>query len=285
MPRDIHSRSGARRQICVASLAAIALAGCNHSGPTGQTIATVNGENITISDLKLELAGIPAKLQRQAQPVALETLVQRKLLVQYAKKQGLDRSADYVVQLRQAGDLLLVRQALQGAISVARQPISKADVDQYLNNHPDISSNRRLLLVNQLQFAAPSAQIMDELKPAMSLDAVIAILQRHRIQPQRAQTQLDTAALPDEVNAKINGLKPGEPLISINGSGAVASAIVEAKVAPIEGDQAEAISRRRLQEAQAQAAIKQRQSVLRADAKVDYADGFKPAPITGRPKS
>jgi EpsD family peptidyl-prolyl cis-trans isomerase len=266
----------------VAMVAALALAGCNRAAPTGQTVATVDGESITSSELKLELAGVPAKFQKQAEPLALENLVQRKLLVQYAKKQGFDRSADYVVQLRQAGDMLLARRALQSTVSAARQPISAADVNEYLNGHPDITSNRRLLLVDQLQFPAPSAQIMNELKPTMSLAAVVAVLQQHHIQPQHAQTQLDTATLPDEVNAKIDGLKPGEPLISVNGANAIASAVVQTKAAPLEGDQAEAVARRRMQEAQAQAAIKQRQSVLRADAKIDYADGFK-APVQPKP--
>lgn len=284
MLKDLRSHGSSRGQILAALLASLALAGCHGAAPSGQTVATVNGESITTTDLKLELAGVPAKFRKQAEPLALESLVQRKLLVQYAKKQGIDRSADYVLQLRQAGDMLLVRRTLQGTVSAARQPISAADINQYLNGHPDVGSNRRILLVDQLQFLAPAADVMSELKPTMSIDAVLAVLQRHQIKAQRTQAQLDTAALPDDVNAKIDALQPGEPLITVNGPGAIASAIVQAKPAPLEGEQAQAAARRRLQENQAQAAILQRQNVLRSDAKIDYAEGYKPAATAAQPK-
>ena len=80
-----------------ALLACIALSGCGMIGgdkaPKGQVVATVNGEEITVTELNRELAGAapanPAE-RKAAEQAALESIITRKLVAQASKDQNLD---------------------------------------------------------------------------------------------------------------------------------------------------------------------------------------------------
>ena len=273
------------RQITLNMLIAMPIlaTACNrHSTPAGQTIATVDSGEITTSDLQLEMAGIPPGQRKQAQPRLVQTLVDRKVLAQYAASQNMDRSPDYVLQLRRLTETLLADRAAQQIAAGARQPISINEISQYLDAHPDIASNRRLLAIDQLTFPTPDAAVATELKPAKTLNDVIAVLQRHGIRAARNQTQIDTASLPDEFNAKLDHLQPGEPLTILNQPNSTSNVITGSKLMPLADVAAADVARQRINEQRVDTAIQQRGLALRNQAKITYAKGYAPteAPIT-----
>jgi peptidyl-prolyl cis-trans isomerase C len=279
MTEQAHTGRSFYQKTLVGALMALPLisAGCNrHDAPSGQTVATVNNGEITTSDLQLEMANIPPGQRNQAQPLVVKTLVDRKVLAEYAKTQGMDHNPDFVLQLRRATELMLAEKAAQRIAAAARQPISTSEVNQYLDAHPDIASNRRILTLDQLTFPLPNKTVATELKPAKSIDDVIAALKRHSVHFTRAQTQVDTAGLPDELSSKLDALQPGEPLIILNSPNSTANVIADSKSMPLEGDAAADAARQRIAAKQSADAIQQRGLALRQQAKISYAEGYAP---------
>lgn len=101
------------------------LHGCHHSAE-GDIVAVVNGDEITRNELNAALpqapAGSDAMLVRNA---ALDRLVNERLMVQAARKDGLDKSQDYIVKSHSAENLILssmfIRQTMGKIQSVSRE--------------------------------------------------------------------------------------------------------------------------------------------------------------------
>ncbi len=273
------------RQIVLSAMMAVPLitAGCNQKdAPSGQTIATVDDGEITTSDLQLEMASLPADQRKQGQPLVLQTLVDRKILAQYAKSQGLDRNPDYVLQLRQMTELLLAERAARQIAVGAQQPITVSEVNQYLDKHPGIA-NRRILTLDQLTFPMPDAVVATELESAKTIDDVVAILQRHNIQFTRNPAKGDTATLREDLMGKLDELREGEPLIILNRPNSTANTIVESKSMPLDGPAAAEAARKAIGAQRTNDALQQRGLFLRKQAKITYAKGYAP-PSAAKPK-
>src|SRR5690242_9094487 len=98
-------------------IAAMALTAMN-SGCTrkaeGQTVAVVNGQEITAPDLNfaLQQAKIPDSAdnaqKNAARSQVLQQLVDRRLLVEQARKEGIDKTPEYLNQQRLADETLLI---------------------------------------------------------------------------------------------------------------------------------------------------------------------------------
>lgn len=268
------------RQIMWSAMIVVPLltAGCNQkSAPSGQTIATVDGDEITTSDLQLEMRDMPPEQRKSAQSLVVKTLVDRKILTQYAKEQGIDRNPDFVLQLRRMTDILLAERAAQQIASRAQQPISVSQVNEYLDSHSGIT-NRRILTMDQLTFSFPNETVAKELESAKTVNDVIEILQRNNIQFARNEIKSDTAVLRDDLVKKFDTLEPGEPLIILNRPNSTAHVIIGSEISPLDSDTAEAVARKAIAAERTNAAVQQRGLALRKAAKVTYAKGYDPAP-------
>lgn len=268
-----------KRQFIVGSLLfpLLLAGGCDRAPKTdGQTIATVNGEAITNSDLQLELANIPPNRRKELQPLAVQSLVQRKILAQFAKESKVDRSPDYILQARRMEEALLAQRATQKIAASARQPVTTAAVNEYLDRHPELSSQRKLFLVNQLQFPTPSQEVIASLKPAKTEQELATLLSQHGIVARRSQATMDTAELSDRANKKMASLPPGEPLVVLEGQRAIASTVVSERVVPLSGEESEQIARNRMEGERSSAALRQRADMLRKQAEITYAKGYAP---------
>ena len=108
----------------------LAVSACGQSSktPTGQVAATVGGHEITVRQLQAELSGVPAaapaaqKAQKQG---ALDLIVQRTILADAARKQGLDKDPNFILLSERANEALLV-QRLQAKIASNVPPPSSS---------------------------------------------------------------------------------------------------------------------------------------------------------------
>lgn len=273
------------RQIMLSAIIAVPLltAGCNQkSAPSGQTIANVDGDEITTSDLQLEMREVAPEQRKSSQGLVVQTLVDRKILTQYAKSEGMDRNPDFILQLRRMTDILLAERAAQQIASRAQQPISVSQVNEYLDSHTGIS-NRRILTMDQLTFAFPNEAVTKELELAKTANDVIATLQRHNIQFVRNEIKSDTAALRGDLVGKFDKLAPGEPLVILNRPNSTAHVILASEPAPLDSATAEAVARKAIAAERTNAAVQQRGLALRKAAKVTYAKGYGPATDKNKP--
>jgi EpsD family peptidyl-prolyl cis-trans isomerase len=247
-------------QQSIVSLAMIALLAACHGGkPTGQVVAKVAGEEITATELRLEMAQLgggggadPAALQQQA----LGTLVTRKLLMREAVKRKLDASPEGKAASRRARELALVE--LLNAKLVSQQPADMSDnaVNKYIVAHPSQFANRKLITANQLTIQTGDASLGAKLTGMGELPAVVAYLVQNKIPFVRAALVIDTAQLSAEGAATLAALQTNALYAPPAAGGALrVLRIMAAQDAPLTGDEARNAALRMMQAARARTAL------------------------------
>lgn len=130
----------------------LALTACNRSGGNEQALAVVGDSEIThrevVENLDIRAADRTWSVDRGKLNLTLETLVQRRLLAQEARRQGLEKDATFHFAMRRAEEILLV-EALQRKISKTIKRPSLAQISTYIRHQPWRFADRyRLLLVD-----------------------------------------------------------------------------------------------------------------------------------------
>ena len=280
----------------VAPLACLALVSCKVPGfgggdkdPTGQVVATVDGEEITLTEVRTEMSGSPAPPNAQAakaiQENAIQQIIIRKLMAQAAHEQGLDKSPDFAIQKQRAGQALLA-QALQKQLTTSVPVPSKADAEAFVASHPGMFGQRKIMTVDQIRMPIPSNPAeLKEMEPMHSLGEIEAWLNSKGITYQRAASVLDTAGADPNMIAQLDKLPPGEPFILPAGNVLLINDIRDTKLAPFTGEAATnyamgIVRNQKLQEAVAKGV----DNLVKVNAsKIKYNASFKPARPLGAP--
>lgn len=268
-----------RRGMMLALGGALLLTACE-SKPTGQVAATVDGDEITSTELNAELAGVQVPkgadtkaLQRQA----LKRVIDRKLLASAARQDNLDQSPEFVVRRQQLEDALLVQLLTQKVARGLKAPTA-AEIDKYMAANPNMFAGRAILAVDQLRFPTPTREeSLKQLGTAHSMAEVAATLDRLGIKYQRGAGQIDTAQLPGPMMDQISKLPPGEPFVVPTGQFVVVSVITGSKPAPLQGDNVRQLATNGVKNTKLGEALQQRLTAEQKEAKIEYQPGFAPA--------
>lgn len=258
--------------------AMILISGCGKEA-TGQTVAVVNGEEISQAELNAELAAtnVPQGADtKKVLPQLLQRVVDRRLLAQAAIEEGLDRNPEYVSRQRRATEDLLIGMSMKRRGDSIKLP-SQAEIDKFIAENSSLFQQRSILSLNQIVFDPPSdMKLLDQLKNDHSLEAVSATLQRLRIPFSRAQSNLDTGTLPAAVAKQIAALPPGEPFVVPANGKIVVSVITGREAVGTSAEQsrkqaAELIKRQKLEDI-----MQNRLKELKSAAEISYQEGFAP---------
>ncbi|PVX31447.1 EpsD family peptidyl-prolyl cis-trans isomerase [Sphingomonas pokkalii] len=231
--------------VTAAAAAALAVSGCGQKGgdqlDKGQVVATVDGEEVTVFELNAELQSAPAPAgadRKVLEQLALQRVIERKILAKIARDEKLDKTPAYLIQQRRANELILATMLRDKIASGVTQP-TDADIAQYQAAHPDRFAQRKVYAVEQILFAPPSSnEKLREFAPLKTLDQLAAKLGADAIQFRRTNTQIDSAELPPEIAAKIAGLPAAEMFILPTQQGLTANVITSTTVQPLTGPQA-----------------------------------------------
>jgi peptidyl-prolyl cis-trans isomerase C len=268
---------GMSQRILLTVLIALAVSSCNRKAE-GQTVAIVNNEEITASELNNELAknsGVSAA-DKDARAAVLQRLIDRKLLVQQAKSDGLDKSPEYLNQLRQLNDELLINMLVSRRLNTSQVPTAN-EINGFEASRPEMFANREMWTLQQLLYPTPKAPaVIAKIGAASGLDEIAQILTTNGIQFTRQTKKLDTAILPPPIFKQIAALKPGEPFVVPGGEKTLASSIVAREPAALSPDQARQVALAAMKRENAQKIVQDRVKSLRATAKIEYQPGFAP---------
>src|SRR3954462_7578982 len=105
-PTNFQTGQIMRHRIILALVIALAVSGCQKKAE-GQTVAVVNGEEITAGELNDALTAdntLNSANAKDARAAELQKLIDRKLVVQQARSDGLDKSPEYISKQRQLTD-------------------------------------------------------------------------------------------------------------------------------------------------------------------------------------
>ncbi|WP_370655245.1 EpsD family peptidyl-prolyl cis-trans isomerase [Sphingomonas aurea] len=267
---------------------AIAVAGCKRSA-TGQVVAVVNGEEISLSELNGELKNAPQGADKDVvRAQALQNLINRKLLVQQARERGIDKDPDFLQRERRMDDQVLIEMLGQQVTKNVSTP-GAAEIDRFIAQNPQMFGGRAIYALDQIIFPMPQDRNrLKAFEADHSLDAVAKRLQTMNIQFQRQQGKLDSVATPPELLKQVTSLPAGEPFVIATGGNVVVSVVGGKQDAPIAGDQARQIASELIRK-NAVTDIAQKQIKQARDAaKIDYQPGFAPkadAAAAGKAKS
>src|SRR5512136_344694 len=113
------------RHLFIPILAVLTLVSCA-GGPGRQAVAVVNGEAITAADvaemLPVNLDSLRADTVKKQ---VLDGIITRKLFAQEAKREGMEKDAEYLVELEQKA---LVNQRLYDTITAAGNRVTEAEL-------------------------------------------------------------------------------------------------------------------------------------------------------------
>jgi EpsD family peptidyl-prolyl cis-trans isomerase len=266
------------QRIVLAMVLACSLAACEKK-PGGQTVAVVNNEEITAADLNAELNNMNASAadaSKDARAQALERLIDRRLLAQQAKADGIDKSPEFLNQERRQTDTLLISMLMERQAKTEQVP-SADQIVKFEASHPGMFDKREIWTLDTINYPLPKdPAVTAKIAAAKSLDEVAQALTAAGIQFTKATRQFDTAVLPANIYAQLANLRPGEPFIAPGPDRAVASVITDRKPAPLSADQSRQLALTQMRREQIDQLVMQRVKDLKAKAKIQYQPGFSP---------
>jgi EpsD family peptidyl-prolyl cis-trans isomerase len=267
-----------RGHIIGAACIAILLAGCDKE-PEGQVAAVVNGDEITLQEINAEIgnANIPAGTDtKEVQKAALQRIVERRLLAQSAREDGLDNTPDYLIRSRQIDDALLVQLLGQRAEKSFQVP-DQAAIDKYMSENPSMFSGRKMYVVDRIQFAIPSDMAqLKTLESAHSMEAVASKLNSLGIKFERGAAKMDSAQLGQQRLDQILALPDGEPFV-IPENGMVTVAVITGESAVV-GSSADmsTLATQALRRQALTKSLEERLKQARAKGEIKYQPDFTP---------
>lgn len=265
-------------------LAAISLAvlssGCNRKAE-GQTVAVVNGDEITVPDLNFALnqAKVPEGADKKlARSQLLQQLVDRRLLAQQARQEGIDKTAEYLNARRRADEDLLISMLANRRLKTAQLP-SDREIDNFIATHPETFANHETWSLSQVAYQTPTDNaVKAEIIAAKTIDQLLTVLKTHNIPYQQQDNKLDTAVIPPELYSRLKAIQPGEPFAISAGSRTIASVITAREPHPLTGDQAKPVAVDAMRKAQTATALEGLLKSLRSSGKIEYQAGYGPPP-------
>ena len=260
------------------TLCAVLLTGCQKEA-TGQVAAVVNGEEVTFPEINAELAraNVPASLdKKEVQNAALQKIIERRLLADSARDEGLDKSQEFIIRKRQLEDALLV-QLLGEKLGRTTSVPKDREIDEFMKKNPGIFANRTIYQVDRIQFPAPKdPSILKSFADDHSMDAVAARLKSMNIEFDRQTAQMDSARVGEERLKQITGLPQGEPFIVQEGPVVTVGVITGQRQVPVSGAEAKPLAAQAIRNKSLSDSLRQRLEAQKAKAKIEYGDGFAP---------
>jgi EpsD family peptidyl-prolyl cis-trans isomerase len=259
------------------------LAGCGdkaEGGKATQVAAKVNGDEITVHQLNLEmsrLGNISPEKAKEAASQVLKSIVDQQLLVQQAIDSKLDRDPR-VVQILEANRRQVLAQAyLQQKTDKIASP-GEAEINDYYAKHPELFSERRIYRLQELSVPlTPDNTEMVKAKLASSgnINEFGKWLREQKIQSRVAQSVKPAEQLPLEVLSRLHQLKDGQVLTLATGNSINIILVAGSQSQPISEVQAKPTIERFLTNAKKREASAGVLQGLHAKADIEYMGDYR----------
>ncbi|MBN8842304.1 MAG: EpsD family peptidyl-prolyl cis-trans isomerase [Sphingomonadales bacterium] len=257
---------------------AIVLAACGKE-PTGQVVAVVNGEEITQQELNAEIAelpGAPAGDKQAVRRQVLQQIIERRLMSQVAKEDGLDRDPTYIIRERRLKEELLVSMYGAKTADTVRVP-DAAGVRKFITENPGRFSERTAYRVDQISFDMPSdPKILKELEADKTLAEVEASLKQFNLGYSKGQNTIDSGNVPPPIMKQILALPAGEPFIIPAQGKIVVSVITGQQPVPVSEQEAGPMAAQVMRAEDLGKLLRKRLDEAKTKANITYQDGFAP---------
>lgn len=196
---------------------ALVLAGCGaEDSPTGQVVASVDGVEITRREvlLEIELAGLPPGVPAgDAERIALDRLIERKLLLAGARQMQIDRGPDFQIRARRNRELDLADR-LTARLRAQQPEPDAAAIARHIAAYPRRFAERRQIVLDRIVADGIPADA-GPLAAARSNDTIATLLAARGVAFSRGLALVDTAD--DDAPASVGAM--GATTITRDGTG------------------------------------------------------------------
>ena len=206
-PTAAHVCAGPRSTVCVFAATVLLLLGCDEERVRGQVVAVVNGEEITVPELNEEARARSLAIgnNQPLRDALVQDMVERKLLVQAAKRRKLDRTPEHLLAQRRSNEILLAGE-LVAALARQRPDPSDAELAQFISSRPFAFDQRALVSVDRIRAPARLPRdLAQALARAPTLDQAQSLLASRGVQAERRSELWDSATLSGEMARRLLG--------------------------------------------------------------------------------
>ena len=258
-------------------IATVGLSACgNKDKKAGQSLAVVNGEEITFHQVRDELqrSNVPAAQQEAASKQLLEALIERQLLLDEAAKDKTDRDPKVMQAIERNRAQIIAQAYMQKRLASVARP-SKAEVEAYFKKNPQFFSERKQFDLKQLTIASKSMN--DELRAAIdaakSLEEVAAFLTSNKIEFGRGDLVRSTSDLPTEMSSKLLSMPRTQLFLIKEGERTLLLTLTDVKDSPVTLEKASPQIEQFLFQQKSKETADALLKSLRATAKINYLNG------------
>ena len=261
--------------------ATLALGGCKKE-PTGQVVATVDGQEITQRDLMAEFQASGGRTKEDfqtVQPQLIDAVVTRKIVVEEAKRQNLDKNPQYLSLLNRTQETLLA-QSLAQTWNNRNKPADAGAARAFIAQNPTMFGGRKVMLVNEIRVEGKAVSDA-QLTPLHSNDQVAAFLDGRKVKYERGMRTVDSISLPPELANKLVSAAGGEPVGIRSGAVMAVTQVMQVRDAPVPADRQLQLAQQAMQQRAAMQTVSSEVKRLRDAADIKYAEGFAPKKAPG----
>lgn len=229
--------------------ATVAIGGCGErqaapaDAKSGQTIAQVDGQDITVHQLNYRLRNVAGNQtgvdEKAATDAAARTLVDRELLVKRAMASKRDREPNVMVAIEETRKDILAAAYLEGVAAGAAPP-TDAELLNYYDKHPLKYAKRKLYLVRQIltDNSVTRAEVEEFAKQSPTAEMLAAWLQSRGSKFMVTVHTWSVDQLPDTLAERLQNLRKGHAIMIAAQGGLSINYLVDVRDGPQTFEQA-----------------------------------------------
>ena len=211
------------------------------SAPT-DVIATLGGQEITRRDLQAEIGQATFsdfEARKRAEARALLIILERRILADAARRQGLDKTPGFATGKRPPSDAALV-QALRRQVLADAPPPTQAEIKAFIAANPYRFAEHKVFPVDQIRlFHRPPVSELKRLQPLKTMDEIEVQLKKDNISYLHWQATIDVNVdnMDQRLVAFILQLPKGEVFVlpDKDGDGLLVNVVRETRTIPLTG--------------------------------------------------
>jgi len=258
-------------------IATMALTACGpQEKKPGQSVARVDGHELTVNQLNGEIASLPPEVPKgeAAKAMALESMINRQLLLDEAEELKLDRDPEVMQAVMRQKEQVIIQALLQRKSSAMSKPTLE-EVDSYYRANPALFANRKVYEMRQVVFPAEALTpaVKDLVDSGKSIDEITALLEKNNVQFSNASGVRSTADLPMQMVERLETIGSGRPFLIKERNGVSVATLHFLKEVPVGLDEARPQIQRFLMNRKDGDIAKTEVERLRRTAKIEYLDG------------
>ncbi|NWG39983.1 MAG: peptidyl-prolyl cis-trans isomerase, EpsD family [Hydrogenophilaceae bacterium] len=263
-------------------IAAGVMAACESPDKSDSSSAAVKvGQDmVTEAEIERALAGLNAAGadKDKLKSTVVEALVTQKLLVQEAKKAGLDKKPEVALDAA-AAQRQVIAKAYAESLPGMQEQASTQSVEDYYRQHPNLFTNRRIYRLQEVQIEATQDRlpaIQDQLGKSRTLGEFVEWLKSQGLKGSIAGGVKSSEQVPEQLRDRLAGMQQGGVVLVPSDNGISVISIAEVQTMPMTLEQATPAIKKILLEKKQKEVLEAEVRKLKQSAKIEYADGYAP---------